>query len=33
MVATEIAAQDVNFVNGTFAGKLPGVTLTYANGA
>ena len=32
MVATEIAAQDVNFANGNFAGNLPGVTLTYANG-
>ncbi len=33
MVATEIAAQDVNFANSTFAGNLAGVTLTYANGA
>jgi hypothetical protein len=33
MVATEIAAQDVNFADGTYAGNLPGVTLTYQNGA
>lgn len=33
MVATEIAAQDVNFADGSYAGSLPGVTLTYKGGA
>lgn len=33
MIATEIASQSVNFADGTYAGSLGGVTLTYANGA
>jgi hypothetical protein len=33
MKATEIASQDVNFFNGSYAGALPGVKLTYSGGA
>jgi len=33
MIPTYIAAQTVNFADGTYAGELSGVTLTYANGA